>query len=326
MTQIEITTMLQNIVKKSGKTIEEVQAKYDEIFENTPPGDQQTKVAIKQTNKELSNKSSAVSIQAVIVGIDRLFDFNDKKILNALELYNRDPSQAIASKAVKLDKDDKPIVLDQTEVWSTGTKNRRFGKPLPHSWNRNCIILLHDPETGSYEAGRLSLQGTHATGELPPLNVLLDFKATGDLEKGFRTSEKATKYSTVKILSNEDLKTLIASEFSTCVKSLGELRGYHDSFTPKSAEFYNMVVITSGEVAYAKESEDVKNSHYLMLDDATTDRIVPCYLSGHLPCPDIDSEVTIIGKTNLGKGWDSENQVQTDEEVIQLNGSGIIPA
>ena len=130
MTQIEITTMLQNIVKKSGKTIEEVQAKYDEIFENTPPGDQQTKVAIKQTNKELSNKSSAVSIQAVIVGIDRLFDFNDKKILNALELYNRDPSQAIASKAVKLDKDDKPIVLDQTEVWSTGTKNRRFGKPL----------------------------------------------------------------------------------------------------------------------------------------------------------------------------------------------------
>lgn len=320
---MNISEQLARICKKSGADIKEVQAAYDEAIVNIPPGPLQEDKTLKAVNKVFGGgKSPAVSFEAVIFNIGSMFDYSKNKIAAALKSYDDDPESAIQNNIVRLDENNDPVPLDTIEVFSTGTKNNNFGKELKHSFTRKCSILIK--QDGTFIPSTLELRNKLATDSLPPINCLLKFRALGDAKAGLRTSDAATSYETIEVISNDKIVDLIMEHQGDKVKILGDCLDYHKSLPEKTPEFYNRLVITSGTVVYTKISEDPEKNHFMILDDYSVEDAVSCFVSNHVVLPERGTDVTIIGQTVLGKKWDTEKKVQTDEEALQLNVSGLI--
>ena len=320
---MNIDKQLDNICKKAGADMKEVKEAYVEAIKNTPPGPMQEDKALKAVNKVFGGgRSPAVAFEAIILNIGSIFDYSKNKIAAALTAYDDNAENAVASGLVKLGDNNEVIPLDNLEIFSTGTKNSNFGKVLKHSFTRKCFILIK--KDGKYKKSTLELRNKLAQENLPPTNCLLKFRALGDSKDGLRTSDTATSYETIEVISNDKIVDLIMEFYKDNVKMLGDCLDYHKSLPDKSQEFYNRVVITSGTIVYTKPSEDLDKNHFMILDDYSVEEAISCFVDNNVVLPEQGSDVTVIGQTVLGKKWDRDNKVHLDEDALQLNVSGII--
>lgn len=322
--RMDIEVMLGNISKKSGEKIETLRTEYQSILEKTAPGKNREMKALRELNKMFNvGRSNAVSFEGIIIGIGKQVDFNRNRITVALNAYQQNAEDAIQRNLVTV-KDGVAIALDDRETYADGSKNNNFGKELKPALNRSCVAIIKTD--GSYKTAYLNLRNRHASGDLPPVNTLLKFRALGDLEKGLRTSDSATNFEVVSVLSGADLTTIISDHCENDVKMLGDCLDYHHSLPPKTPEYYNRYVITMGTVSFSKENEDPEKSNFLILDDPTVEDGVSCFIPKHIPLPQSGEEISVVAQTVSGKGWDSEKKVQTEEEVLNLNILGVIPS
>jgi len=319
---VDVEKILQNIAKKSGTEMGKLREEYNTVLQKVPPGDKREEKALKELNKVFSvGRSPAVSYEGIILGIGQLGDYAKTRIAKAMEAYQNDPQSAISQGMVKLEGDE-VIVLDNRAEFSPGKPNNNFGKPLGHGYNRTCVALVK--EDGVYQLATVELRGKHATEQLPPLNTLLKFRANGGIEDGLRTSESATKWETLEIVEQAKLTELLNEKGGDHIVSLGDCMDYHRSLPEGTQEYYNRFVITSGQVAFTKEPKEGSDTAFMVLDDMTVDESVSCFVPAELPLPEDQADITVIAQTGIGKKWDRENKVKTDEEVLQMNVLGII--
>ncbi len=320
---MNVESMLENIVKKSGIEVEKIKASYATELAKVPEGTKNREmVALKAVNKEYAvGKSPAVGYSGVIIGMGNFIDYTKKRLQAATEAYQSNPQSAIENGLVKVD-NDKVIALDNRKAFANGKPNNNFGKPLASSTARNCLAFIVD-DKGAYNMATLSLRNQHAKN-VPVMNTLLKFRALGSVQDGLRTSDTATQFETSDLISSEVLNDLIVKHGGDHMKVLGDCMDYHNSIPDKTREYYDRYVITSGNVVLAKEAAEGKNSHFVLLDDPSVTDSVSCFVPLQVQLPAQGSEITVIAQTNIGKKWDSETKSQTDEDVLQLNVMGII--
>ena len=313
--------IIENIAKKSGLSTSKLNDELSSILEGIPPGDNREEKALRELNKQFSNKSSAMPYEGIIFGLGQLGDYTGKMIAEALDRYNQDSIGALQAGIVK-EVDGKIVVIDNRETFKSGKKNFNFGKVLNHSYNRTCLALIL--VEGRYTVTKLELRDKFATENLPPMNVLVSFKANGNVTDGLRTAA-STKWETTRVVPTDELGSLLIEKCPDHLKQLGDCFEYHRGLKEGTTEYYDRYIITNGTVSYAKEAGEGKNSAYMVIDDITVDSTVSCFVPSNITLPDVDTDVTIIAKTSIGKRWDSENKISTDEDVLQLNVMGLVP-
>ena len=328
MTDVE--KYLGNIAKKSGEDIEKLRAEYQTILDDIPPGANREEKALRELNKKyVADRSSAVMRQFIVVGIGDVMDYTKKRRDSALEAYQKDKDDALQRGLVQV-VDGSIVAIDQKEFFDKDgkMKNKNFGKPLLPQHARTCLALVKNEEDGGYVMANLNLRGKKATGDLPPMNVEIKARLNGDATKGYSTSEKATNYETINVISTSDLLEKLGEYAGDHIKVLGDCFDYHQSIPEGTPEFYNRYVITPGQVMFYKEADEGKTSGFLVLDDISVDKQVSCFVPQICVTeePSIGQEINVIARTSIGKAWDSEKKKNTDEDVLQLNIMGIIPS
>ena len=324
----DVETYLANIANKSGEDVNKLRTEYGTILETIPPGAKREEKALRELNKKyVADKSSAVSKNFVVVGIGDLMDYNSKRHDEALELYASKPQEALEKNVVRLGDSGNPIPLDTREFLDKNGKykNNNFGKDLLPQYARNTIVLMKG-EDGSFTKQSLTLRGKKAQeiSQLPPMNCEIKARLLGDEKKGYSTSDKATNYETVEVLSEGTILDLLAKSCTENMKVLGDCESYHRGLTTGTQEYYGRFVVTDGDVNFANETDEGKKSNFMVIDDITINNTVNCFVPKHIQLPDAGKRVNVIAQTNIGKKWDSENKRTTDEDVLQLNVMGII--
>jgi len=108
----QTTTALQEslnkIVKKSGKTLAEVQTAYTAALTTLPPSytdANKQKYALKIVNRDftINTKSTAVAYEGIIVGTGRTRDLMKGLRTRAITSYNENPEAALSTGLVKLE-------------------------------------------------------------------------------------------------------------------------------------------------------------------------------------------------------------------------------
>ena len=328
MTDVE--GLLAKMSKKSGVELSQLKVEFEEIKANVPPGDKQDDKALRELNKKyVGGKSNAVMKEFIVVGLGDVVDYTEKRRKTAIEAYNNDPQGAIESGVVK-EIEGNAIPMDDREFLDKNGKykNRNYGKELVPQNVRQCLALFKKEDGANYEMATLNLRGERATGDLPPMNVIVKARLNGDSAKGFSTaSGSVTQYETVTVLDSNAVQELLAENCADHIIQLGDCFDYHRGLTEGTPEYYNRFVITPGQVGFFKAAEEGKKSGFMILDDITVDKAISCYVPKQIGVePGQGDEVSVIARTSIGKGWDSENKKQTDEDVLQLNVMGIIPS
>ena len=323
---------LAKIVAKSGKSMAEVQAAYNLALTQLPPTIKEhdkSKYALKIVNRDLAvnTRSNATSFEGIIVGVGETRDMMTGIRQKAIEAYQRDQAGSIARGEIRVE-GDKIVVLDNRKEIN-GTPNKRFGEPqAEHVYTKDVIIAVRKPGETIFTAGRMQLRGDQCSVSTP-LGKLVKFKSLGDLVDGeykLRSSVQ-TQFEIAQEVTEEQLKDHIYTAFKSHYKKLGECMAYHKSLVGTPG-FWDRYVVTEGTIAYIKfpDSPD-KNILVVLQDDSLegSDGVtvwIPNRLRGMINFGR-DSIVTVIGATSIGKGWDREKRVQTDEERLMLNGFSI---
>lgn len=321
----KVDNYLANIAKKSGEDIEKLKTEFNAIVEGMAPGPNRDTNAAKELNRKyVADKSTAVMKTFIVVGMSGIIDYTKKRIANAMESYHSNPDAALQSGIVKQDGNE-IVVIDTKEFFDNAQtkKNKNFGKQLTPQVARQVLALMKN-EGDEYEMVTINLRGKKATGDLPPLNVELNARLNGDAAKGYSTSEKATEYKTVKPMSGTDVMDLLSATSADHIKALGECMEYHKSIPDKTPEFYNRYVMTAGDVNYVGDTKEGSDSYFMVLDDITADQTVRCFVPAMLAAPQVGQTISVVAKTSIGKGWDSEKGEATEEDVLQLNVMGIV--
>ena len=234
--------ILANIAKKGGIDMETLKAEYAVVLEKIPPGDKREEKALKELNKKYSiGRSPAVAFEGIIVGIGRKINFSQGRLKAAREAYAENSTDAITKGLVK-EVNGEIVVIDNRAEFSGGQKNNNYGKPLLDSYNRSCIALIKN-DSGAYALTTLDLRNKHANGDLPPLNTLLSFRALGDVEKGLRTSDAATTFTTQEIIDPDTVLSQLTTLGADHCKLLGDCMEYHRSLPEATPEFYNSCLL-----------------------------------------------------------------------------------
>ena len=324
MTNVE--KYLGNIAKKSGEDVDKLRQEYETILEQIPPGDKREEKALKELNKKyVADRSSAVMKEFIVVGIGALMDYTANRRKQILERYANDQVASMEAGEVK-EIEGKIVPIDMKEYFDKANtmKNRNYGKELLPQHARGCLALIKEDEGDGYNMCSLTLRGKKAVGDLPPTNVLIKARLNGDGTKGYSTSEKATNYETISVISGDNLQSLLIKYAGDKFMELGDCFDYHQSLEEGSQEFYNRYVITSGQVVFFKEADEGKQSGYLRLDDISTTESIGCFVPNTISGLNQGQEISVIARTSISKGWDPEKRVNTDEDVVQLNVMGVI--
>jgi len=335
MSTISTTTLqesLGKIVKKSGKTLAEVQTAYDAALTTLPPSyndTQKQKYALKIVNRDftINTKSTAVAYEGFIVGTGRTRDLMKGIRTRAITLYNENPQAALDQGLVKLE-GETVVVLDNRAEVTPGKPNPKFGQPRPNEMlMRECILAVRKPGEKEFTPGKISLWN-NAAKLSTPIGVLVGFKANGELadtgEYSLRSSVETSFEPKQSNLDPNEIMRVIDTSFKKHYKALGECFAYCKSIqgTPARWDHY---VVTEGTIQYISLSDDVNKNHRLVISDDTLGeetKSVTVWLPNalrHLVDFGRGSIVTIIAQTSINKGYDSEKKQQTDEDVLALN-------
>ena len=331
----DLTTSLQKISDKSGKPLNVVQDAYDATLKTLSPtikGDvNRQKYSLKLVNRDLvgNARSPAIAFEGIIIGAGSTRDLMSNIRQQAIEAYNANQAQALASGTVKLI-DGKVTPMDNRKEIN-GTPNKRFGEPRPeHAYLREIILAVRMPGEQKFTAGKLTLRGDQCSLGIP-MGKLVKFRALGELdtktgEFSLRSST-TTQFEITQATPTEEVLEIIETAFAAHAKTLGECMAYHKSLQ-NTPEFWDRYVVTEGTVSYIKFATDPEKNHLIVLDDDTLEagQSVTVWIPNslrHLIDFGRDSVVTVVAQTSIGKGWDREKRVQTDEERLMLNGFSI---
>ena len=313
---------LQNIAKKGDIKVDVLTEEFNKLVESLPPSDDRDKVALMKLNTKYAKLPDNTNKYNIIcVGYRNLTDFNAKRVKEALDLYKKNPEEALENGYVEVT-DGKPVAIDRRKTFGKDNiKNANFGKPLGTAYNRNMLIMAREAGQTNYAVKTLSLRGKFAT-EPPVLYKPINVNLLGDIASGLK-SAKSSKFE----LTGEDYDWkptwLSLSEDNTfALADLLEEAGRHDS---KDPGYYDRYIFTTGAFKFINQPKREGGNYNGMIDHFSVVEPVSVFVEGVLDEPETDKEYGIIGQTSLRKKWDPETKSETDEIRVMINVMGYFP-
>ncbi len=327
-------TKLEAWAGKSGQSLEDLEAKYKDIFATLPssvPEAQKDKRTLQLLKSEIQSnlRSPAMAFRGIIVGADEPRDMMQAIKAKVVEEYQSDPQGVIDSKKARLDEETNELVLTDSRKEINGKPNQRYGQDQPATlYVRRVIMAVKKAGDDNWTSGKIQLRGDIAKTELPYFQEC-EFRALGDVSGDFYDLRSSSVTTFRPLETSENIHEIVSNAFADKFMPLGEIDiDYHES----NRGNYEAFVVTEGTVDVLRRIESEKaSSDLLVLNDETlsldADSVtcwVPKNLRGHTNFGK-GSVVTVFARTQLAKKYDREAKQQTDEDMIALNALGVFP-
>lgn len=218
-----------------------------------------------------------------------------------------------------------------------GRKNRDYGKPLLPRFIRTLVGFGHPMSGGDFKL--VSIMCNADSPEklpVPPIGkgfrTRLNLRADNPYRYDFNWSTRA-KFDPIVIERFEPLNTqkileILRTAPSSIRSNLAGLMAWHKA----NEKDKRRLVIVEADVTWINRDPTRFGSYMMILEDASQEDLeaegtpcwVPLELKGILDTFGAQSRVFIIGRTNIGPGFDRDTrQPLPDVERIQLNACGI---
>ena len=329
------TKKLEAWASKSGQSVDELTAKYNDIFATLPtsvPEAQKDKRTLQLLKSDIQAnlRSPAVTFRGIIVGAEDPRDMMLAIKNKLMQEYQSDPQGVLDSGRARLDAETNELILTDSRKEINGKPNSRFGQDQPATlWVRRVILAVRKANDDNWVAAKLQLRGDIAKTDLPYFQEV-EFRALGDTTNAdFYDLRSSSTTSFRSVESDVNAHDIVSNAFADKFKPLGEIDlDYHAS----TRGDYEAFCVTEGTVDVLRRIESEKaSSDLLVLNDETlsldADSVtcwVPKTLRGHTNFGR-GSVVTVFARTSIGKKYDREAKKQTDEDVISLNAIGVFP-
>lgn len=334
-----VATKLKEWAAKSGRTPGELQAQFQDIFAKCEAGTEagRFKKALNLLKRsfETSMNSNAVTYKVILLGMPSPYDAVKKRRTDILERYAKTPGESITSGEVIL-ANGIPVPMDLNRTFpGSGKENPFYGKPIPnHSWMTNVIAVAMKPEEDKkWMPASISLRGEEfIQGEIP-FGREMDLRLNGTYNGGqgrylLNSSKGATNFSTLgRELSSDELSNLVDEVYGDKFVLAGNLVENLEENKSDPGRF----IVTEGILnSHFKNTEPGKLSSIVISDETldlgeTIRGFVDSSIAGMLDRVQNGDTVTVIGRTSMGKGYDSETKQRTDEDVLMMNVYAVIP-
>lgn len=314
--------------EKSGKTIEELKTRFQEIYAKTPGKTESVRYknslnALKRTF-ESSMNSNAITYKVLILGVAAPFDAVKKRRKELKERYDRSPAEMMASgEAIR--EGGEPIFIETKKTLPSGKENPFFGKPIPeHSWVTNCVAVAMKPtEDKKWIPANIILRGEEFIQKKIPVFNEIEVRLNGNfsVEQGrynLTSSKGATNFDALgKVISEEELTNIVNTVYGAKFVLAGDL----ETNLEKTKGDQNRFVVTEG-ILNGCYKNDTGLSNIVLGDESldlgeTVKGFVDSSISHMLNNLESGDEVVVIGKTSYSKGY--ENGHKTDEDVLSMN-------
>lgn len=315
---MEKSKLLQNIAKKGKVEVSVLETELAEIINQMPPSDDRERLAIRELNNRYSGPPDQTDKFSIcIVGLFNMTDFTKNDVEAALNLYNKDPEQALESGKVKL-VDGKPVVIDLREHLgkNTGMKNSNYGKPLYPSYNRNVVVLAREEESSEWVLSDLALRNDFAYTSMPELYTVYNCGLLGSIKDGLKSAKTSIFTKSEEKIDYNGLLTSLAKDK---IVMLGEALDEATKHKKDDPGYYRRFIITGGDVKFMNDPKKPGGNYNGIVDDATTDKPITVFVDGALPKPEVGNWYTFVAQSSIGKEWDRERKQSTDEDKVILN-------
>jgi len=330
-----VASKLKEWSAKSGKDVQELKEQFAGILAKTTGRTDQVrfKKALNTMKRsfETSMNSNAVAYKTIILGVAAPFDAVKKRRADIEMRYQASPSELISTGEVRLNDDNSYTMIDIKHKLPNGKENPFYGKPIQHhSFMTNCTAVVMKPnEDKKWMPANIVLRGDLST-EKVPLYQEMELRLNGQFngEQGrynLNSSKGATNFSSLgKSLSAEELAIIVEQVYDGKFVLAGNLKENLEQTKSDPQRF----VVTEGIVNSKFLKEDGGLSTIKIGDESfDLGETMTCFVDGNIrhiiENLEEGDNVTVIGRTSWGKGYDFETKKKTDEDVLMMNLYGI---
>jgi hypothetical protein len=248
--------------------------------------------------------------------------------------------------SIEVDEGKWIVPLDNVEAYSSGDKNKRFGKPLPAEEWRRRVHFIGKKENGDYQYWTLGLKDSLAKNwTVEPFrwfHIHAYFNDERNACYGIKTSTLGSIRYNDNLDAEDDLfvgnmpsmEDLLAEHMEGYVADLMEIEDYHQQIMSNPGM---KLCITDGIVSSMNLTVNEKTGNRVIwiepadgnygFEEEEIPDSTPCWIPSNV---DIDfgvgSDVIVIGRTNQSRKKDSDGNVLEDEwNPVSLNVYGILP-
>ena len=322
--------------EKSGESIDSIKNRFQQIYAKTTGVSEPVKFrkALNTLKRsfETSMNSTALTYKVVILGAAAPFDAVKKRRSDLRDKWDKSKAEMIASGEARL-QNDEPVFVDIKKSLPNGNENPFYGKPIPeHSWMTNCVgVAMKPTEDKKWFPANIVLRGEEFIREKIPIFREIELRVNGNFstEQGrynLNSSKGATKFDSLgKELSPNELTILVDAVYGNKFVLAGNLK---ENFEKTKGDF-NRIVVTEG-ILNSKYKNETGLSN-IVLGDETLDlsETVRGFIDGNikemLDKVEAGDTVTVIGRSSIGKGYDSVTKQKTDEDVLIMNVYSVFP-
>lgn len=334
---VYVADKLKSWALKSGKSEEELKTQFLSLFgkvEGSTDAIRYKKALnLLKKNFETNMNSAAVMYKVVLVGAST-YDGIKYVRKTIMERYKNSPAQCLAKGEIVLI-DDVPTPMDINKTFAkSGKENPFYGKPLPqYSWTVNCTAFAMNPtEDKKWFPATVVLRGDEFISNEIPFLQELDIRLNGvfNSEQGkyiLNSSKGATNFSMrgqkMSVATSSGLIDSLYGDKFVMAKDL------EDNLEQTKSD-PSRIVVTEGILNRIFKGDNGK-SNSITLSDETLDigetirAFVDDSASPMLKDLEDGEEVSLIGRTYYGKGYNAETKQKTDELEMKLTVYGIIP-
>lgn len=253
---------------------------------------------------------------------------------------------SLPNSSIEVDEGKWVVPLDNVEAYSSGDKNKRFGKPLPAEEWRRRVHFIAKKEGGDFQYWTLGLKDTLAKNWTVEtfrwVHIHAYFNDSRNACYGIKSSTLGSIRYNDNLDAEDDLfvgntpsmEDLLAEHMEGYVADLMEIEDYHQQIMSNPGM---KLCITDGIVSSMNLTVNQKTGNRVVwiepadgnygFEEEEIPDSTPCWVPSNV---DIDfgvgSDVIVIGRTNQSKKKDSDGNVLDDEwNPVSLNVYGILP-
>lgn len=275
-------------------------------------------------------KSPAVGFEGIVIGLGDCNDIVAKQKREAIELFKKDPQQAVSQGFV----DENGVPLNTLSVFKDGRKNPGFGKPLPeHNYLRNVygIAIKSNVVNDEPKFFSMGFSGEKAQSDNIPMFTPVRFMAIDKTPKETEDVMYVLNQSSFTSI-NED-KDLKLPEFEGLLKAtpyfteIKDLLDFHNA----NKDNFNRVVITEGSVSSLKLEPTSVGSRVitiededLALEDIEAHSGVTCWVPLRTNIDFAEgSKILVVGRTSQGNKKDDAGNKTEELGDVTINVYGL---
>lgn len=329
---------LEQWAEQSGKSVESLTASLEEHFntlKTASPSLDDKKLMTRarfQVYREVkaARFSRAKPVDGVFFGFNQEFDLTARDRLNAIEVYNRNPTLAIEEGLT----DGEGTPLDNRAKMPWGAANPDYQKPLKESFIRSSFGIGRPAEGGPLKLMVVTHNREQAFNVPPlgkPVRFAANIRADEELRRAYNSSVNTT-YEDVEMdefgdVDESRICELLADAPESFKSDLANLEAWHKEHEPDRQR----LVILEADVMYVSPNPTSTGSYMMIIEDESTMDVegegITVFVHSQI-APMLDfgagSRVFVLGRTGMGAYYDRETRTPNPEiQVPNLNAVGV---